>query len=280
MSTDDLAAPGQGPRALIGFGQVRHTRLRPRRHAFAYGNYFWLLPLRSLARQPQAEVHRNARSWLAFHDADHGDGGADALAWLDSLLRQHGLWRDDLTQGEVWLQAYPRVLGYVFKPVSFWYVHRADGALHAVVAEVNSTFGQRHCYVLRPQAGQSAIAWGQELVADKAMHVSPFCEVQGGYRFRFMRSDGHRDGHGAAPSLGRIVARVDHDDAQGPLLQTSVSGTLAPLTTASVRRAIWGWPWMTMGVVARIHWQALQLWLKRVPFHSLSSQPSPEKSAP
>jgi DUF1365 family protein len=258
-------------RALIGFGQVRHTRLRPRRHDFAYGNYFWLLPLRSLRREPQAEVHRNGRSWLAFHDADHGDGGPDALAWLDGLLRQQGLWRDELAQGEVWLQAYPRVLGYVFKPVSFWYVHRPDGALHAIVAEVNNTFGQRHCYVLGPWAGHTAIAWGQELVADKVMHVSPFCEVQGGYRFRFMRREG--------PGGARIVARVDHDDAQGPLLQTSVSGALAPLSTASVRRAIWGWPWMTLGVIARIHWQALQLWLKRVPFHSPSSQPSPEKSA-
>lgn len=245
-------------RALIGFGQVRHTRLKPVRHAFAYPGYFWLLPLRALARSPQAEVRRNQRGWLSFHDADHGEGGADALAWLDGLLRRAGAWLPELDQGEVWLQAYPRVLGYVFKPVSFWYVHRADGSLHAVLAEVNNTFGERHCYLLQGPH----LAWGRELVADKVFHVSPFCALQGQYRFRFMRNG------------QRLIARVDHDDDTGPLIETALSGELQPLTAASVRRAIWGWPLMTWGVVARIHWQALQLWRKRVPFHRKPAPPA------
>jgi DUF1365 family protein len=250
-----VAAPnGQ---AQIGFGVVRHTRLKPAHHAFNYGNYFWLLPMRALARQPQAIVRRNRRGWLSFHDADHGVGGPDALAWLEELLHSSGAWADGLGQGEVWLQAYPRVLGHVFKPVSFWYVHRADGALHAIVAEVNNTFGERHCYVL----SGPELAWGHEMVADKVFHVSPFCDVQGRYRFRFMRTP------------DRLIARVDHDDAEGPLLETSISGALQPLNTASVRRAIWGWPLMTLGVVARIHWQALKLWRKRVPFFSKPEPP-------
>ena len=245
------------PGPLIGFGQVRHTRLRPRHHAFSYGSWFWLLPMRALAKQPVAAVRRNARGWLSFHDADHGAGGADALAWLDGLLRQAGLWDDALAEGEVWLQTYPRVLGYAFKPVSFWYVHRAGGELHAVVAEVNNTFGERHCYVL----GGDGLGWGREVRADKVFHVSPFCRTEGSYRFRFMRS------------ADRLVARVDHDDAQGPLIQTAIGGELVPLDAASVRRAIRGWPLMTFGVVARIHWQALRLWLKRVPFFSKPQAP-------
>jgi hypothetical protein len=69
---------------------------------------------------------------------------------------------------------------------------------------------------------------------------------------------------GAGPE--RTIARIDYDDALGPLLQTSVSGTLEPVTPASLRKALWGYPAMTFGVVARIHWQALKLWRKRVPF--------------
>lgn len=243
---------------LIGFGQVRHTRLRPSRHAFRYGNYFWLLPMRELSRCESVAVRRNARGWLSFHDRDHGDGRGDALAWLDALLRTAGAWRDDLPEGEVWLQTYPRVLGFAFKPVSFWYVHRSDGALHAVVAEVNNTFGERHCYVL---SGHE-VRWGHELQAAKVFHVSPFCQVEGRYRFRFMRT------------TDRLIARVDHDDRHGPLIETSIAGRLEPLTPASARRAVWGWPLMTVGVVTRIHWQALRLWLKRVPFFSKPEPPS------
>jgi DUF1365 family protein len=237
-------APAQ---ALIGFGQVRHTRLRPARNAFDYPTYFLMLPLRTLHREGSGALAHNRWGALSFHDRDHGDGRDNALEWLDVLLRSEGITDAD---GEAWLHCYPRVLGFTFKPVSFWYCHRADGSLRAVVAEVNNTFGERHCYLL------DAPAFGAELRADKVFHVSPFCTLAGGYRFRFM----------VTPARERTVVRIDYDDAEGTLLQTSVSGTLEPVTRASVRRAVWRYPAMTLGVIARIHWQALRLWVKRVRF--------------
>lgn len=240
--------------ALIGWGLVRHTRHRPAHHAFAYPTAFLLLPMRSLqAGRGGVDLAINRRAWLAFHDADHGDarpaktGGA--LAWLDELLHQEGI--HDAT-GEVWLQAFPRVLGHTFKPVSFWYAHRAEGGLAAIVAEVNNTFGERHCYLL------PAPVYGQTLLANKVFHVSPFCDVQGEYRFRFMRTQ-HK-------GQDRIVARVDHGDADGPLIDTSWSGVLEPATAAALRRVLWRFPLLTLAVVARIHGHALLLWLKKVPF--------------
>jgi DUF1365 family protein len=122
--------------------------------------------------------------------------------------------------------------------------------LAAVVAEVNNTFGERHCYLL---SGPDLV-WGRTLQARKVFHVSPFCDVQGHYEFRFMRT------------ADRVVARVDHADAQGPLLRTSVSGRLEPLNPRSARAAVLRRPLLTLGVMARIHWQALRLWVKRVPF--------------
>ena len=194
--------------AMIGFGQVRHTRLAPKHHAFAYPTYFLMLPMRSLQNAP-GDLPRNRRAALSFYDSDHGDGRGPqqggALAWLEDLLHSEGLTDAD---GEIWLHCYPRVLGFTFKPVSFWYCHRADGSLRAVLVEVNNTFGERHCYLL------SQARFGVEQQADKVLHVSPFCPVQGRYRFRFMVN----------AQGDRTVARIDYDDARGPLIQTSVSG--------------------------------------------------------
>lgn len=268
-SGTDMAQTDAPPaRALIAFGSVRHARLRPRLHRFAYPTYFVLLPMRSLARAPCEALPRRRFAPLSFLGSDHGDGRADALAWAEELLAAEGVTE---ANGEIWLQTYPRVLGYAFKPVSFWYAHRRDGSLAAVLVEVNNTFGERHCYLLRgPQVG-----WGRELRADKVFHVSPFCAISGRYRFRFLRTE-HASTAAARDrpqACGQIVARIDHDDEDGPLLQTSVSGSLEPLTAASARRALLGVPLMTLGVIARIHWQALQLWLKRVPFFSKPEPP-------
>ncbi len=255
--------------ALIGFGQVRHRRLKPVENQFAYPTYFLFLPMRSLRAHGSPSLRLNRFAALSFFDCDHGDGrgpeSGGALAWLDELLTREGIGAagsplsQDPADGEVWLHCYPRVLGHTFKPVSFWYCHRKDGSLRAVVVEVNNTFGERHCYLLdHPQ-------FGAEQRADKVFHVSPFAPVEGGYRFRFM----------VTPEHTHTVARIDFDDANGPLIETSVSGALQPLNRTTIRRALWRYPAMTVGVVARIHWQALKLLVKKTPFFG---KPLPPKT--
>ena len=241
---------------LIGFGQVRHTRLRPARHAFTYGTFFLMLPMRSLAKFGSKVLAVNRFGAISFHDQDHGDGRqpeqGGALGWLTEMLVKEGI-QD--ASGEIWLQTFPRVLGYTFKPVSFWYCHASDNTLRAIVVEVNNTFGERHCYLLdKPQ-------WGLEQTANKVFHVSPFCNVEGQYRFRFMRT------------ANRTVARIDHDDALGALIQTSVSGHLVTLSTRTQWQALLRYPLMTVMVVVRIHWQAFKLWRKKVTFFSKPTPP-------
>jgi DUF1365 family protein len=251
----DAQMPASQDRPWLARGTVRHARLRPATHAFAYPTLFLMLPMRSLRADPCKALSRNRRALFGFADRDHGYGGPDALAWIEGLLEREGV---DGVDGEIWLQTYPRVFGHAFKPVSFWYAHAADGRLRAVVAEVNNTFGERHAYLL----DGPDVQWGATLESRKVFHVSPFCAVRGFYRFRFGRSH------------DRLVARVEHHDEHGPLIVTSVSGVLQPLTAAAVRRALWDMPLLTWGVTARIHWQALALWRKRVPFFRKPAAPA------
>lgn len=262
--------PHEGARtaqAQICFGQVRHRRLRPYANAFAYRSFYLRLPLRSMGQGGFgcALIARNRFNLLSFFDVDHGDGRQPLLGWIDTILAGEGIHDAD---GEMWLQAMPRVLGFVFNPVSFWFCHRADGALRAVLCEVRNTFGERHCYLLD---NGGVIGNGAELSARKVFHVSPFCRVEGSYRFRFSRS-------GPAGAGERTLARIDHEDADGLLLQTSLSGQASTLSAVAIARAFFGYPLMTLGVVARIHLQALRLWLRRVPFHSKPAPPEHEVS--
>ena len=263
IQADTIDAPTNAPQ--LCFGNVRHKRLRPVLNSFAYGVYFLRLPLRSMAesRFGSRLFSRNGFNLLSFHDSDHGDGKQPLLQWIDQLLHDEGI---DDADGEIWLQAFPRVLGYVFNPVSFWFCHRADGALRAVLCEVRNTFGEKHCYLL--DSG-SVLRYGKTLQARKVFHVSPFCATAGSYRFRFMRAQRNTE---------QTVARIDHDDDCGPLIETSICGSAAALNSANVLRAFFSYPLMTFGVVAKIHWQALKLFIKRVPFFSKPLPPAAELS--
>jgi len=237
------------PACQLGFGGVMHRRRRPVVNTFHYRGFFLRINVAKLeeARAPGFSVNRF--NWLSFHEADHGDGG-NAAHWARDLLAYHGIEAD----GDLWLVTYPRMLGYAFKPVSFWHCHAADGTQVATLAEVNNTFGERHVYLLRTDAGQRAA---------KSFHVSPFFPVRGEYTFRFDTDPGW------------FRARVDYADARGPLLDTAWWGRLQPLSGRAVAHAVLAYPLMTAAVVARIHWQALRLWAKRVPF--FSKPPAPQK---
>lgn len=250
------------PALQIGLGPIRHTRLRPVRRAFAYPGVFLRLRVDGdhLARaaaglRPWFGVDRAAP--IAFRSADHGDGRTPLADWVRGLCTQAGIVAD----GPIWLHCLPRMLGYAFKPVSFWFCHDRSGALRAVLAEVNNTFGERHGYLLAPEDG-GAMRDGVELRARKVFHVSPFCTLEGGYTFRFVNRP------------HRALARIDYHDAHGPLLLTSMSGELHDATPAVLRRALFGQPLFTVGVIARIHLQAWRLWRARVPFHGKPAAPA------
>ena len=242
-------------------GEIAHTRRRPAANAFAYPAFCLRIPLSRLPALAESGIAWNRRGLLAFHDRDHGAGNRGALLpWIRELLAAEGLAAD----GEVVLHTFPRMLGYVFNPVSFWVCHRADGRVGAVLCEVRNTFGERHDYLLAHPDGRPLVS-GETLVARKVFHVSPFCAVTGRYEFRFH--------FGAERWLGRIDY-FDDDANPQPLLETRISGTAKPLGRAAARALLWRYPLFTLGVIARIHWQAVKLWRARVPFFRKPSPPA------
>lgn len=256
-----LAAKNISPHRdwTLAFGQIRHTRLAPVRHAFSYRGFFVRGNGESLNGNASGNwlFGINRAALLSFHEADHGDG-QPGLTWLYSMLANASITGVNHIQYE----GFVRVMGYAFKPVSFWHCLREDGATLAIVAEVNNTFGESHCYLLSDPR-RKTIAAGQLLTADKHFHVSPFLPVSGAYQFRF---------HSRA---NRSVCRIDLCNEQGQVLTTSLSGLHEPVSARAVMRAILGYPLFSLGVVVRIHWQAMRLLAKRIPF---LSKPVPPRS--
>lgn len=243
-------------RPQICLGHVMHRRLRPAVNAFVYPVFYVQLPLRDLAAAACGVFSVDRPNLLSFRSKDHGPrDGSPLLPWIEEVLAGHGLPND----GEIVLQTFPRVLGYIFNPVSFWFCHDRGGQLIAVLAEVNNTFGGTHSYLLHRHG--EALRDGEALRAGKSFHVSPFNGIEGGYRFRFLRQRAVQ------------VAHIDYDDAEGELLRTALSGQPGPWSAGALLKAFLRMPFLTLGVITRIHWQALRLWLKGVPFRGTNPVP-------
>jgi DUF1365 family protein len=156
------------------------------------------------------------------------------------------------------LQTIPKMFGYVFNPVSFWYFFNGSG-LTAVLCEVNNTFGEKHFYWLTEKSLNLNNRW---LKAEKEFHVSPFFPVEGRYQFRFDVS---------GDKIGAYINFVSSDEKRR--LITWIKGELKPVQEVSAAKLIWRYGWMTPLVVIRIHTQAAKLFMKKVKFFSKPELP-------
>lgn len=248
------------PRLFLG--HVMHRRLRPSVNAFVYPVFYVQLPLRNLASANCALFTVEGRNLLSFRNQDHGArDGSPLLPWIEQQLIRHGLPH----QGEIVLQTFPRVLGYVFNPVSFWYCYHPQGQLIAILAEVNNTFGGTHSYLLHRHGADLTDV--KTMGADKCFHVSPFNVIEGGYRFAFQLDTPVQ------------LARIDYDDLAGSVLLTSISGTPRSWSSRALLGALLRMPFLTFGVMFRIHWQAFKLWVKGVPFRGMNPTPQAAEEA-
>jgi DUF1365 family protein len=224
-------------------GLVSHRRLKPRAHKLGYRVFMLLIDLDELADLSKLKALGIGRfSLLGFDPKRHGDGSATPLkAQVEALLAGAGMAHG----GPVRLLAMPKVLGHAFNPLTVYFCHDAAGALSAILYEVNNTFGERHSYLI-PAPDAALIRQS----CDKAFYVSPFMDMDLSYAFRVLRP------------AEQVLVAVDVSDAEGLMLTTSFAGERRDLTDANLVRAWLTHPWMTLGALAAIHWEALKIWLK------------------
>ena len=229
-------------RSALYIGSLTHSRRTPTKHVFRYPLLTWLLDLDEL---PELErrlklLSVNGRNVVSFHDRDHFDG--------DKPLKRAVIeFAGDPEIEQVLVLTQLRVLGFVFNPVSFYWCYRRDGSLACMVAELNNTFGERHPELLRG----AGLAYEHE----KHLHVSPFFGLDGSYEYAFSEPG------------GQVWARMHVKEAGARPFTAILHGRRRELTNASLNVMLLRFPLMPMRVVWLIHWQALRLWLKRVPFH-------------
>ena len=223
-------------------GRLRHRRHAPRAHEFRYRLFMAWLDLAELDQVFRGRwlwsAKRPALAW--FRREDHlGDPRVPLDDAVRELVRERTGRRP---AGPIRLLTHLRYLGYVFNPVSFYYCYDAAGErVETVVAEVNNTpWGERHCYVIQPNDR-----------TPKAMHVSPFMPMELDYRWRFSRPG------------SRLAVHMALMQGTTPIFDATLSLEKSELRTSVLLLH----PFMTLKVITAIHWQALRLWLKGVPFH-------------
>lgn len=252
------------PEAPISWvnGTVMHARFKPRSHRFAYKVACILVDIGQLDRVAKASALFSIGRFnlFSFYETDHGEkSGGGLRGQIADLLTPCGI---DLTGGRVLLLCYPRVLGYVFDPLSVYYCYDRTGALVAAIYEVRNTFGDKHTYVAPVVAGELTQA-GLRQERDKLFYVSPFLDMNMRYRFRLL------------PPGETVAVRILETDPEGPIMAAAFHGPRKDLTTGALLGAFLRLPLMTAKVMAGIHWEALKLWLKGVKFHARPEPPPP-----
>ncbi len=227
-------------------GETTHRRTGAVTHGFRYRLFQILLDVDRIDEDLRGlrMIRRGRLGLFSYDDRDHGwRDGRPLRGWVLERLAEAGV---TATAHRIRLLAMPRVLGFVFNPISLIYVEDAAGGLEAVIYEVNSTFGQTHAYV--------ALASGrgfQRQTADKRLFVSPFYGVDGSYRFDV-----------SPPDQGLDLTIVKTDAEGNAAFTATLRADRKPLTDARMLRLFLGFPLMTLQVVMGIHWQALRLFVK------------------
>ena len=238
--------------SYIYTGTVIHKRFKPRIHIFNYKVFSLLIDLSeiNLLHKTLKLFSYNKFNIISFFNKDHGPrDGSSLVNWVIDNLKKNNIESNDV---QIKLLCYPRIFGYVFNPLSVFYVYNKNSDLIAILYEVKNTFGEQHTYVFKTKKEQNLI----QHICKKKFHVSPFIAMNCVYFFRLLKPG------------NKISVIIDAHDPEGKILYASQDGVKSELNNINLIKSYLKHPLMTFKIILAIHFEAFKLWTKGIKFIS------------
>ena len=228
-------------------GKVIHKRFKPKEHYFKYNVFSLLIDLNELE-----EINKyikffsyNKFNIISFYDKDHGDrDGSSIKLWVKKNLRNIGIMTEDIS---IKLLCYPRIFGYVFNPLSTYFIYNKNSELISIFYEVKNTFGEQHTYIFKAQDEKTV-----QNKCKKKFYVSPFIEMDCEYHFKTLNP------------REQLSVVINQNDKDGKLLFASQDGISQDFNNKNLILSYLTHPLMTFKIIGAIHYEAFKLWAKRI----------------
>ena len=230
-------------------GTVIHKRFKPKKHFFRYKVFSLFIDLSELntLEKKTSFFSYNNFNLVSFFDKDHGNrDGSSLVEWVKKNLKENGINSEEI---KVRLLCYPRILGYVFNPLSVFYVYDKNENLISVLYEVKNTFGEQHTYIFKVNNSQLL-----QHNCSKKFHVSPFIEMNCDYFFKILK-----------PSE-KISVIINQYQLNEKILYASQDGIRVAFTSSELIKSYLKHPLMTFKIISAIHFEAFKLWVKGINF--------------
>ena len=231
-------------------GQVIHKRFKPKVHYFRYNVFSLLIDLSELETIDKeiSFFSLNKFNLISFFEKDHGDrDGSSLINWVNKNLEKNNIPTQDI---KIKILCYPRILGFVFNPLSVFYVYNLQNKLISILYEVKNTFGEQHTYIFKITKDENLV---QNKCAKK-FHVSPFIEMDCNYFFRLLKPG------------DKISVIIDQYDKEDKILFASQDGIRTEFNSKELIKSYLKHPLMTFKIIIAIHYEAFKLWLKGIKF--------------
>ena len=229
-------------------GNVIHKRFKPKEHFFKYKVFSLFIDLSELNELDNKLkfFSLNKFNLISFYEKDHGErDGSSLLNWVKLNLSNNNISTENI---KIKLLCYPRILGYVFNPLSIFFVYNNQEQLVSILYEVKNTFGEQHTYVFRVDNNNNLI----QNNCSKKFHVSPFIEMDCQYFFKILKPG------------NKLSVIIDQYDKDGKILFASQDGDRNELNSAQLIKSYLKHPLMTLKIISAIHFEAFKLWLKGI----------------